>query len=159
MTESQRYNCFTRNGGNAIHKHASPEAKGSSPTAGLTLLLVRNPFRGNFNHWQVSRKGLPSVMKHYSPSGRRNHGRPLKRLLDTWDRNRSTSDPTPWQIYDEDHQSLIAYNINLQGLQIMYMVHITFSLLKLNNVRKCSILFLDKPPFRRQGILHNPHIS
>jgi hypothetical protein len=26
-------------------------------------------------------------MKHYSPSGRRNHGRPLKRLLDKWDRN------------------------------------------------------------------------
>ena len=25
-------------------------------------------------------------MKHYSPTGRRNHGRPLKRLLDTWDR-------------------------------------------------------------------------
>jgi hypothetical protein len=26
---------------------------------------------------------LPRVMKHYSPIGRRNHGRPLKRLLDT----------------------------------------------------------------------------
>jgi hypothetical protein len=26
---------------------------------------------------------LPSVMKHYSPTGRRNHGRPLKRFLDT----------------------------------------------------------------------------
>jgi hypothetical protein len=26
----------------------------------------------------------------------------LKRLLDAWDRNGSTSDPTPWQIYDED---------------------------------------------------------
>jgi len=55
-TESQRYNCFTRNGGNIIPKHASPEAKGSSPTAAITLLSVRNPFRGNFNHWQVSRK-------------------------------------------------------------------------------------------------------
>ena len=51
MTESQRYNCFTRNGGNA-----GPEAKGSNPTAGLTLLWARNPIRGNFNHWQVSRK-------------------------------------------------------------------------------------------------------
>ena len=38
-------------------------------------------------------------MKHYFPTGRRNHGRPLKRLLDTWDRNGSTSGPTPWQIY------------------------------------------------------------
>jgi hypothetical protein len=25
---------------------------------------------------------LPRVMKHYFPTGRRNHGRPLKRLLD-----------------------------------------------------------------------------
>ena len=55
-TESQRYNCFIRNGGNAIPKHAGPEAKGSSPTTGLTLLWARNPFRGNFNHWQISRK-------------------------------------------------------------------------------------------------------
>jgi len=42
------------------------------------------------------------VMKHYSPTGRRNYGRPLKRLLDTWDRNGSKSGPTPWQIYDDD---------------------------------------------------------
>ena len=41
-------------------------------------------------------------MKHCSPTGRRNHGNPLKRVLDTWDRNGSTSDPTPWQIYDDD---------------------------------------------------------
>jgi len=41
-------------------------------------------------------------MKHYSPTGRRNHGRPLKRLLDTWDQNGSASGPTPWQIYDDD---------------------------------------------------------
>ena len=41
---------------------------------------------------------LPRVMKHYSPTGRRNHGRPLKRLLDTWDRNGSTNGPTPWNI-------------------------------------------------------------
>jgi hypothetical protein len=41
-------------------------------------------------------------MKHYSPTGRRNHGRPLKRLLGTWGRNGSTSDPTQWQIYDDD---------------------------------------------------------
>jgi len=41
-------------------------------------------------------------MKYYSPTGRRNHGRPLKRLLDTWDRNGSTSGLTPWQIYDDD---------------------------------------------------------
>jgi len=112
---------------NAIPKHAGPEAKGSNPTTGLTLLWARNPSRGNFNHWQVSRNEaytwtdyktnaqiakelkmtpildklleykrswiqhvnrmprnrLPRVMKHYSPSGRKNHGRPMKRLLDT----------------------------------------------------------------------------
>ena len=49
-TESQRYNYFTRKEGNAIPKHAGPQAKGSNPTAGLTLLSARNPFRGNFNH-------------------------------------------------------------------------------------------------------------
>jgi len=38
---------------------------------------------------------LPRVMKHYSPTGRRNHGRPLKRLMDTRDQNGSTSGPTP----------------------------------------------------------------
>jgi hypothetical protein len=50
----------------------------------------------------MSRNRLPRVMKHYSPTGERNHGRLLKRLLDTWDRNGSTSGPTPWQIYDDD---------------------------------------------------------
>ena len=47
---------------------------------------------------RMPRNRLPRIMKHYSPIGRRNHGRPLKRLLDTWDRNGSTSGPTPWQI-------------------------------------------------------------
>jgi hypothetical protein len=37
-TKSQRYNCFMRNGGNAISKHACPEAEGSNPTIGLALL-------------------------------------------------------------------------------------------------------------------------
>ena len=37
-TQSQQYNCCVRNGGNAIPKHAGPEAKGSNPTAGVTLL-------------------------------------------------------------------------------------------------------------------------
>jgi hypothetical protein len=48
------------------------------------------------------RDRLPRVIKHYFPAGRTNHGRPLKRLLDAWDRNGSTSGPTPWQIYDDD---------------------------------------------------------
>jgi hypothetical protein len=32
---------------------------------------------------RMPRNILPRVMKHYSPTGKRNHGRPLKRLLDT----------------------------------------------------------------------------
>ena len=31
---------------------------------------------------RMPRNRLPRVMKHYSPTGKRNHGRPLKRLLD-----------------------------------------------------------------------------
>jgi len=44
---------------------------------------------------RMPRNRLPRVMKHYSPTGERNHGRPLKRLLDTSDQNGSTSGPTP----------------------------------------------------------------
>jgi len=51
---------------------------------------------------RMPRNRLPKVMKYYSPAGRRNHGRSLKRLLVTWDRNGSTSGPTPWKIYDDD---------------------------------------------------------
>ena len=32
---------------------------------------------------RMPRYRLPRVMKHYFPTGRRNYGRPLKRLLDT----------------------------------------------------------------------------
>jgi hypothetical protein len=32
---------------------------------------------------RMPRNRLPTVMKHYSPNGRGNHGRPLRRLLDT----------------------------------------------------------------------------
>jgi len=53
-TESRRYNCFIRNGGNVIPKHVCPKANGSNPTAGLTLLWSRNSFRGNSNYWQIS---------------------------------------------------------------------------------------------------------
>ena len=51
---------------------------------------------------RVPRNRLPRVMKHFSPTGRRNHDRPMKRLLDMRDRNRSTRGSTPWQIYDDD---------------------------------------------------------
>jgi len=32
---------------------------------------------------RMPRNRLPRVIKYYSPAGRRNHGRPLKRLMDT----------------------------------------------------------------------------
>jgi hypothetical protein len=44
---------------------------------------------------RMPRNKLPRVMKRYSPTGRRNYDRSLKRLLDTRDRNGSTSGPTP----------------------------------------------------------------
>jgi hypothetical protein len=48
---------------------------------------------------RMPRNRLSRAMKHYSPTGRRNHDKSLKRLLDTWDQNGSTSGPTPWQIW------------------------------------------------------------
>ena len=57
---------YTRNGGNAIPKHAGPEAEGSNPTTGLTLFWAHNPFGGNFNHWQVSRKEAGQIFVIYS---------------------------------------------------------------------------------------------
>ena len=51
---------------------------------------------------RMPRNRSPRVMKYYCPTGRRNHVRPLKRLLDAWDRNGSTGGPTPWKIYDDD---------------------------------------------------------
>jgi hypothetical protein len=39
----------------------------------------------------------------------------LKRLLDTSDRNGSTSGPTQWQIYDDDDQSFSIANFNLDS--------------------------------------------
>jgi hypothetical protein len=41
-------------------------------------------YKGTWIHVnRMPRNKLPRVMKHHSPTGRRNHGRPLKRLLDT----------------------------------------------------------------------------
>jgi hypothetical protein len=52
----------------------------------ITLILDKLPeYKRNWiqNVNRMPRKKLLRVMKHYSPSGRRNHGRPMKRLLDT----------------------------------------------------------------------------
>jgi hypothetical protein len=50
-----------------------------TPTLDKLLEYKRNWIR-HVN--RMPRNRLPRVMKHYSPTGRRNHGRPLKRLLD-----------------------------------------------------------------------------
>ena len=62
------------------------------------LLEYKRSWMQHVNRMLRNTSRLPRVMKYYSPTGRRNHGRPLKRLLNMWDRNGSTSGPTPWQI-------------------------------------------------------------
>ena len=48
------------------------------------LLEVKICKRSRIQHVdRMPRNKLPRVMKRYSPIGRRNHGRPLKTLLDT----------------------------------------------------------------------------
>jgi len=69
---------------------------------------------------RMPRNRLPRVTKYYSPTGRRNHGRPLKRLLDTWDRNGSTSGPAPWQIYDDNNDPIY---VLLEGCLTMHLPH------------------------------------
>jgi len=69
-------------------------------TKELKITLILDKLLGYKINWiqpvnRMPRNRLPRVMKHYSPTGRRNYGRPLKRLLDTCDRNGSTSGPTP----------------------------------------------------------------
>jgi len=75
---------------------------------------------------RMPRNRLPRVMKRYSPTGRRNHGRPLKRLLDTRDRNVSTSGPSPWQIYDDDDDDqldtqFLVHSHKLHKIKFLYM--------------------------------------
>jgi hypothetical protein len=52
----------------------------------ITPVLDKLPeYKRNWiQHLQrMPNKRIPRVMKHYSPTGRRNHGRSLKKLLDT----------------------------------------------------------------------------
>jgi len=81
------------NGGNAIPKHAGPEAilpldlPCSGPVTHSGEILTTGKSHGKMSDRQhvnrMPRNRLPRVIKHYSPTGRRNYGRPLKRLLDT----------------------------------------------------------------------------
>jgi hypothetical protein len=54
----------------------------------LKITPILDKLLENKRNWiqhanRMPRNRLPRVMKHYSPTGRRNHGRPLNRLLDT----------------------------------------------------------------------------
>ena len=82
------------------------------PLHSYTLKYVSLQFLEYKRSWiqhvnRMPHNRIPRIMKHYSPTGRRNHGRPLKRLLDMWDRNRSTSGPTPWN--DDDDEFTVPY--------------------------------------------------
>ena len=86
---------------------------------------------------RMPRNRLPRVMKHYCPTGRRNHDRPLKKLLDTWDRNGLTSGLTPWQIYDDDTP-------NICVCVYIYIYMCVYICLILKNV-KLELTILNSP--------------
>ena len=99
------------------HKTNTQIAKEFKITAILDKL---QEYKRNWIHHvnRMPRNRLPMVMKQYFPSGRRNNGRPLKRLVDTWDRNGSTSGQIPWQIDDDnDHPSTVHYFIKIISSQ------------------------------------------
>jgi hypothetical protein len=50
-------------------------------SAAVILLEYKRNWIQHVN--RMPRDRLPRIMKHYSPTGGRNRGRPLKRLLDT----------------------------------------------------------------------------
>jgi hypothetical protein len=77
-------------------------------------------------------------MKRYSPTDRRNHGRPLKRLLDTWDWNGSTSGPTPWQIDDDDHHHSLCNFQNPFVISSSICPHVSLRFV----LKLCPFLFL-----------------
>jgi hypothetical protein len=70
---------------NVTHTGGQSHCEG---TVLVTKLIKREQKNKNKRGWiqrvnRMPRNRLPRVMKYYSPTGRRNHGRPLKRLLDT----------------------------------------------------------------------------
>jgi len=75
---------------------------------------------------RMPRNRLPRVMKHFSPTGRRNHGRYLKGLLDTWDRKGSTNGPSPWKIYDDIILDYILLRYVTLGYILLYYIIICY---------------------------------
>jgi len=62
-TKSQRCDCFIRNAGNAIPKHACSEAKVSNPAMGRAQLWTCSPLRGNTEYWHVSKEVSGRIIK------------------------------------------------------------------------------------------------
>ena len=99
-------------------------------TKELKITQIRDKLLEYKRNWiqhvnRIPRNILLRVMKHYSPTGRRNNGRPLKRLLDMCNQNGSTSGPTAWQIYDDDDDNnnnlFIQKSLTLQPFRIGHM--------------------------------------
>jgi len=74
---------------------------------------------------RIPRNRLPRVMKHYSPTGRRNHGRPVKRLLDTWDRKGSTSGP---QLHDRYRMMMMMMMMMMNSVHIFTSYNLRYIL-------------------------------
>ena len=124
---------------------------------------------------RMPRNRLPSVMKHYSPTGRRNHGRPLKRLLDTWDRNGSTSGPAPWQIYDDDdddddlstEKSSVSWQVGTESsiiICVYFWSRTAVAACVLGQTSVCNSLWPNQFPYllychRHERLINEPAIS
>ena len=89
------------------------------------IILQYNTYQQHVN--RMPRNRLPRAMKYYSLTGRKNHGRPLKRILDTWDWNGPTSGPIPWKIYDDDddtcHCVTVAYSIQYSNMLYRFVAY------------------------------------
>jgi len=66
----------------------------------VTATFVGTEYLTRWWGWLLGQRGYGiSIKTPYNYSNdRRNQGRTLKTLLDAWDRNRSKSGPTPWQL-------------------------------------------------------------
>jgi len=66
----------------------------SEITKGLNIISVLDKIQEYIRNKLQHTNRLPRIVKNYRPKRRRNQGRSLKRLLEVWDRKRSTSGQT-----------------------------------------------------------------
>jgi hypothetical protein len=93
-------------------------------------------------------------MKYYSKTGRRNNGRPLKRLVESWDRNGSTSGPTPWKIHYMT--SFFLFQITSTPNDVLFSINVSkyFIFLNISLCFKNFISFLHQK-YTLTGVLRN----